>query len=54
MTKAEEKGSIPALNKVSKCLVVGDSSVRNVGLGHEGGVFPGNKNGAVTQSARKE
>jgi len=38
MTKAEEKGSIPAENKGSKCLVVGDSLVHNVGLGHEGSV----------------
>ena len=29
-----EKKSIPAENKEAKCLVVGDSLVRNVGLGH--------------------
>ena len=34
MTRPEEKGLIPAENKVAKCLVVGDSLVRNVGLGH--------------------
>ena len=46
VTKAEEKGSILAENKGAKCLVVGDSLVRNVGLGHSDMMvecFPGIK-----------